>query len=468
MSTTIKTEPFPPIHFTAFVKRDPENKLSGKCAGRITPEGLVITPPGQPPIVAAPGTDVKYLGENRIAVPMPDGGRNVHFSVVRRFGYQNNLALDIVAFLAGDIGKLNPNDYRIARWLFLAPLLPFTILAFLYWYGSTYQPTQFAKWGLEVQAVAGGLCLLLAILCLFIVLMESTKAVVRVLACICITGLGLLVAGWWLEAIKLPRWFDEPIDEATGVLKPPKEFDWKTVHYQGPNFKLNLPAESKPKGKRTVPLAEDRQLELAQFTCTDHKFDAEYQIEYGLIPEPDRATFFDNVTWMKELFMKDFPEATEVKLEETNPFRQVFRDGKPILLKEIRGNLPNGRRVWRQIHAPSDYAVIMTITYKPTDENKHFVRAFFDDVRFEGFNMMILQDANPAGGRPGGGGGGRPGGGGRASGATLPTPTGGRGMGGGRGGFFGGRRNPGTPTASGPTTPAPTAPAPTASAPSGN
>jgi hypothetical protein len=449
-------EQFAPVEFTLFVKRDPDNKLSGKCAAKIGPEGLVITPKGLPPITIAPGTDAKYLGQNLIAVPVPESGRKVHFSVVKRFGYQNNLALDVVAFLAGDIGKLRAADYRVAPWLYLAALLPFTVIAFMYWYGSTYQPDKFAKWGLEVPLVAGGLCLLLSLLCLVFLLAENTHNAVRVIACVSVTALGFLVAGWWLEAITLPRWFDEQIDEKTGVYRAKKEFDWKRYTYDKAEFMMSLPADPKPIGKRSVTLPDGQSLELEMFTCTDHNFAAEYKFEFGEIPKDYREKLFKDTAWLEELLKKDFPGVEEVKTEEIDPHKQAFEDGRHITLQEQKGKLPNGQHVLRHFLLPKNHALIFTVVYRPEDRWRHFVQAFFDDVRLLGFKDIALPTVDTGGG----GGGGRPPGaggprGGRSGRGTMPSE------------FIPRRRggSPPTATASAPTNTSPASPSPSAAAP---
>ncbi|HMP01446.1 MAG TPA: hypothetical protein PKC45_02990 [Gemmatales bacterium] len=428
MSTTIKTETFPAIDFKAFVRRDPENVLKGQFPAKVTAEGLQLSPPGQPPITVPPGADVKYLGENRISVAIPGSGRVVQLGVIRRFGYQNLLALDIVAFMGGDIGKLKHSDYSVPWALRLMALLPFAILAFMFWYGSTYKPEMVKKWGWETPAVAAGLCSLLALLCLFIMFMESTKAAVRAAACVCVTGLGFLLAGWFMEAITLPRWFDEKVDEQTGVLPIRPEFNWRQFDHEDFGFSIGLPAE--PAGSSyKLSFPEGTEVEIKKHSFTSNENKTEYVYEYCDIPEALQGTLLSETAWFEANFRRDFPTATEVVVADVDTFKYKNRNGTHMLAKEVKGTLPDGRAVLRHSYAPDSRLYVMTVIHRPEDINLFRVRAFFDSFKLEGYVSQVPLMGTGAqrgggGGAVGGGGQRGPrGGGGRRGGNTDTQPT---------------------------------------------
>jgi LSD1 subclass zinc finger protein len=120
-------DPEKPLTFTAKVKKDPYRAFSGSVRAEVTARGLRLAGGPRAQAFVPVGTPVRYLGGNRLAVPLDD--REVEIAVANRTVYRQRLARDVAAFLSGDRELPRPADYRwpwYAYLLWLAPAgLPF-------------------------------------------------------------------------------------------------------------------------------------------------------------------------------------------------------------------------------------------------------------------------------------------------------------------------------------------------------
>jgi hypothetical protein len=111
-----------PLRFKAKVRNDPYRALKGSVRAEVTARGLRLLGGPRNQIFVAVGTPVRYLGGNRLAVPLDD--REVEIAVANLTVYRQRLARDVAAFLSGDRELPRVADYRLPWYAYLLWLAP--------------------------------------------------------------------------------------------------------------------------------------------------------------------------------------------------------------------------------------------------------------------------------------------------------------------------------------------------------
>jgi WD40 repeat protein/mono/diheme cytochrome c family protein len=115
----------PPLEFKASVKNDPERTLKGVLQARIDRHGLRLRRGKKLDLVLPSGTPARHLAGNRVAVRV--GERDVTLAVMKFGAYQTRLADDLVEFLTGRRGAMDPGGYRLEWYLYVPAALPLAI-----------------------------------------------------------------------------------------------------------------------------------------------------------------------------------------------------------------------------------------------------------------------------------------------------------------------------------------------------
>lgn len=478
--TAMKTEPFAPIACSVRIVRDSANLLGGKILAQVAPQGLILYPPGQQPTVVKPGSKVKYLGENRLAVTLTEPNaqssteRELSMRLQRPGAYASSLALDTVAYLNGDIPKLNAS-YNIPLYLFLPALLPLglPLLGYLYLVDGkiTARDRIYELIGLGV----GGI--MLSALCLFIAFSEKTKEYIRLLACLLFTGLAYLGVAMLVNAIPTPNIymalfgrdpFQPPI--TWKMFDLPEEDIRRISAYDAPVAVGSIERDMSRGHKTTFKRYEMRTAPEADFF-----------LEVALVPDEVYGTYLLEEDLLRRNFEEDFPGIAEVSIRAIENDVHRTQDDYFIPGKELRGEL-NGMSVIRQIFIMKDRVYILTVQAKKAPLPRNVHENYFGSLAIHG--MKEKRDVPVA---AAGGGGPPTVNATRAtppptSTSTRPKPTfpkptdairaapgssGGMrpGGGGGRRGGGGGRRGEQLEEEPASTKPAPSAPAPSTTAP---
>ena len=173
-------KPFPVVRFTLVVKNDPEKKLQGTLQATLGADGLWLKV-GTTEFLVPRGAYVQNDGNGRLTVPLEN--RDVVLEVTGSRLYPRRLARDLVAFLQEKLARLNASDYQMSWGLYIPAVLPLGIAA-------VGIAGQLGLGGLIGGALWGAGAGLLAGICLFIARREAWPAVIRILSCLFITGLG--------------------------------------------------------------------------------------------------------------------------------------------------------------------------------------------------------------------------------------------------------------------------------------
>ncbi len=112
----------PPFHFRARIRRDPYRVLNGPVYAEVTYRGLRLVSEKKEEVFVPLGTPVRYLGSNRLRVPLDD--REIELAVGNLTIYRQRLARDVATFLSGDRQLPWPADYRWPWYIYLLWLAP--------------------------------------------------------------------------------------------------------------------------------------------------------------------------------------------------------------------------------------------------------------------------------------------------------------------------------------------------------
>jgi hypothetical protein len=146
--------------------------LKGKFACEIKPKGLTLIQGMKTMLEIPVGSNVEYLGKNRMSI-MVDNMR-LEFSVMKFGGFQNRLARDIAAFVAGEREPPVPRQY-VLPWYFYAV-------------AAMVLPIMFSGGAIPMMAGFG-----LAGACFAIAQREEWSITVRLLFCV-----GIIIAAYTL------------------------------------------------------------------------------------------------------------------------------------------------------------------------------------------------------------------------------------------------------------------------------
>lgn len=115
---------FPTWTTAVRVKHDPRQALRGVLGAEITPDGMVLrSPKGDAEVARVPvGTRARYNGGSMFEVEVD--GRPVVLLVGSIVHYSKRLAEDLARFLAGEKGRIVPEDYAVPLALTVATFLP--------------------------------------------------------------------------------------------------------------------------------------------------------------------------------------------------------------------------------------------------------------------------------------------------------------------------------------------------------
>jgi hypothetical protein len=176
---------FEPIEFHVLIRKDPERKLRRIFQGRLTRHGLVLRQ-GKLELEIPVGSAVKYLGDNRLRVPLED--RMVEIQITRQNLYVYRLCADMADFLNGQKRTMSVKNYRMPWYLVGLAALPLGMVVA----GIAFQifgPGVLT--GILNGGLWGGLGGGLAAACWFLIQRERWPLAGRIAAC-----LGLSVAGY--------------------------------------------------------------------------------------------------------------------------------------------------------------------------------------------------------------------------------------------------------------------------------
>ncbi len=401
------TEPFDPVRLQVQVTNDPENLLIGRFDAEVNQEGLKLLPYMGQPYVIKPGLEVKYLGDNRIAVTLPvpqkpETSRTVHCKIFRGNSNQNLLALDVVAFLNGDLHRMNAADYAIPFYHYLPILLPLGIMAMVF--SINKFEDQFMTWG------AVGTALVMAVGIFFIVRHEKTKLFVRMLAGVLISALGYFAFGYLLGVVQLPNFMGEEIkDQNAG---------WRPLVYQEYQCRIELPAEPVSQPERKVALPENEEMTLISYVAEYPDYHVSYSFAVSELP----PLAMKNLLSQKELLQKwmkdDFQEGEIAEYyDDIGHLANRNDDDTWNMGVEIRMRLPNKKLAIRRHFVMRNHLYVMTMVRNEDETRRYLEEQFFYNLIHTG--MKPLFDPPMAAGA--GGGGGQQGGGDRPRG-PIGTP----------------------------------------------
>ena len=112
------------MNLNVMVKSEPRSVAKGQFQCRIS-AGAITLIQRKKQIEIPVGVNANYLGKNRIGVTLPEGRLELF---VTKFGcYQDRLAKDMAAFLAGGQGAPEPGDYSLPWYLYAVSALPLGI-----------------------------------------------------------------------------------------------------------------------------------------------------------------------------------------------------------------------------------------------------------------------------------------------------------------------------------------------------
>ncbi len=111
-----------PFKLRAKVKKDPYRIFKGTIRAEVSRSGLHLSSGRKDQAFVPVGTPVRYLGGNRIVVPLDD--RDVELAVGNRTVYRQRLARDVARFLSGDRELPRPAEFRWPWYVYLLWLAP--------------------------------------------------------------------------------------------------------------------------------------------------------------------------------------------------------------------------------------------------------------------------------------------------------------------------------------------------------
>ncbi len=409
--STPHSVPFDPVNLQIAVQNDPEKLLFGRFKAVINQEGLTLIPFMGDPYLIKSGTEVKYLGDNRISINLPlphkpEVSRTVHFKVERFFSKQNLLALDVVAFLNGDLHRLQVSDYRIPFYLFLPALLPLGIIALVYFYGG-FKDT-FLMWG------SIGTAIVLSVFLFFVLMHEKTKLLVRMLASVLFSGLGYLAFAYFLGLITFGSNEDEKNEQS--------KIGWHQVAYRDYQCRLEWPVDPVAKPDTTIELPGNEKLTLHHFFADYTSHNVVYQFSVGELSDSARENFLKHKDLLQKLLKDEFPdgEITEY-YDDIGHMANRNDDDTWNMGVEIQMKLPGNRFVLRRIFVMRKRVYMLTMVRDLNETKRYLEEQFFYNLIHTGMKPLI-DPPNLAGGGGGGNLGNNAGGGNGIRGPIGPVP----------------------------------------------
>jgi predicted RNA-binding Zn-ribbon protein involved in translation (DUF1610 family) len=205
---------FPPVSIPLVVHDDPEGKLYGKLAARMTQEGLYLRQGGQAEFLVRVGSPAEHLDGDTFSVVIDT--RRVKLAVVKWFADRERLAKDVVAVLNGERKWLMASTYSMPWTLLVPPLLPLGIPLLAL---PRYVAEQKVLEGAASVALAGAL----VATCLWVTQKQTWPVAKRLRV-----GLGAVLGGYLLLALALiarpgppapPVWKEVPSEKGGYTVK---------------------------------------------------------------------------------------------------------------------------------------------------------------------------------------------------------------------------------------------------------
>jgi hypothetical protein len=146
---------FVPLRFPVLVQADPDRVLKGRLDAEVSADGLSLRQGKKLDVELPVGTRARYLGKNQFAVSVDD--RDVTLAAVPPRQYQHRLARDVVDFLRGERASLRAQDYRLPVGLYVATLVPVSVVFLAIVWRAPWAEGRWGVWGGIWGAVGGAL-----------------------------------------------------------------------------------------------------------------------------------------------------------------------------------------------------------------------------------------------------------------------------------------------------------------------